>query len=123
MQIQINTDRHIEGHEALAAQVSGVVESALSRISDSITRVEVHLSDENSAKKGGNDDIRCVMEARLEGRQPSAVTHQAATVDQAVDGAAEKLLRMIESTLGQLRDQKRSRTDPPPPGAELPEES
>lgn len=122
MQIQINTDRHIEGHEALAAQVSGVVESALSRISDSITRVEVHLSDENSAKKGGNDDIQCVMEARLEGRQPSAVTHQAATVDQAVDGAAEKLLRMIESTLGQLRDQKRSRTDPPPPGAELPEE-
>ena len=122
MQIQINTDRHIEGHEALAAKVSGVVESALSRISDSITRVEVHLSDENSAKKGGNDDIRCVMEARLEGRQPSAVTHQAATVDQAVDGAAEKLTRMIESTLGQLRDQKRRRTDPPPPGAEIPEE-
>jgi hypothetical protein len=122
MQIQINTDRHIEGHEALAAQVSSVVESALSRISDYITRVEVHLSDENSAKKGGNDDIRCVMEARLEGRQPSAVTHQAATVDQAVDGAAEKLIRMIESTLGQLRDQKRRRTDPPPPGAEIPEE-
>jgi ribosome-associated translation inhibitor RaiA len=122
MQIQINTDRHIEGHEALAAQISGIVESALSRISDSITRVEVHLSDENSAKKGGNDDIRCVMEARLEGRQPSAVTHQAATVDQAVDGAAEKLTRMIESTLGQLRDQKRRRTDPPSPGAELPEE-
>ena len=122
MQIQINTDRHIEGHEALAAQVSGVVESALSRISDSITRVEVHLSDENSAKKGGNDDIRCVMEARLEGRQPSAVTHQAATVDQAVAGAAEKLTRMIESTLGQLRDEKRRRTDPPPPGADLPEE-
>ena len=122
MQIQINTDRHIEGHEALAAQVSSVVESALSRISDYITRVEVHLSDENSAKKGGNDDIRCVMEARLEGRQPSAVTHQAATVDQAVDGAAEKLIRMIESTLGQLRDQKRRRTGPPPPGAEIPEE-
>ena len=122
MQIQINTDRHIEGHEALAAQVSSVVESALSRISDYITRVEIHLSDENSAKKGGNDDIRCVMEARLEGRPPSAVTHQAATVDQAVDGAAEKLIRMIESTLGQLRDQKRRRTGPPPPGAEIPEE-
>ncbi|MBA3611426.1 MAG: HPF/RaiA family ribosome-associated protein [Nitrospirales bacterium] len=123
MQIQINTDRNIEGHEALATQVSDVVESALSRFSDHITRVEVHLSDENSAKKGGNDDIRCVMEARLEGRQPSAVTHQAATVDQAVDGAAEKLTRMIESTLGQLRDQQRRRTDPPPPGQELPEES
>jgi ribosome-associated translation inhibitor RaiA len=122
VQVQINTDRNIEGHEALATQVSGVVESALSRFSDSITRVEVHLSDENSDKKGGNDNMRCVMEARLEGRQPVAVTHQAATVDQSVDGAADKLTRMIESTLGQLRDEKRRRTDPPPPEAELPEE-
>jgi hypothetical protein len=50
MQIQINTDRNIEGHETLAAQVRGVVKSALTRISDHITRVEVHLSDESSHK-------------------------------------------------------------------------
>ena len=104
MQIQMNTDGNIEGHEALATQVSSTVESALNRFSDHITRVEVHLSDENSNKKGGNDDMRCVMEARLEGRQPIAVTHQAATVDQAVDGAADKLTSLIESTLGRLRD-------------------
>jgi len=122
MQIQINTDPNIAGHEALATQVSGVVESALSRLSDYITRVEVHLSDENSDKKGGNDDIRCMMEARLEGRQPIAVTHQAATMDQAVDGAADKLARLIESTLGRLRAQKSRRTDPPPPGPKPPEE-
>ena len=121
MQIQINTDRNIAGHEALGAQVSGVVENALSRISDHITRVEVHLSDENSDKKGGNDNMRCVIEARLEGRQPIAVTHQAATVDQAVDGAAGKLSRLIESTLGRLRDQRSRRTDPPPPGSKPPE--
>ena len=122
MQIQINTDHNIEGHEALAAQVSGVVESALSRISDHITRVEVHLSDENSDKKGGNDNMRCVIEARLEGRQPIAVTHQAATVDQAVDGAAGKLSRLVESTLGRLHDQKSRRTDPLPPGPKVPED-
>ena len=87
MQIQIDTDRNIEGRKVLAVQLSGVVESALSRISDHITRVEIHLSDENSNKKGGNDNMRCVMEARLEGRRPIAVTHQAATLDQAVDGA------------------------------------
>ena len=46
MQIQVNTDHKIEGHEALAAQVRGVVKNALSRMSDHITRVEVHLSDE-----------------------------------------------------------------------------
>ncbi len=109
MQIQINTDGNIEGHETLATQVSSAVESALSRLSDHITRVEVHLSDENSDKKGGNDDMRCVMEARLEGRQPVAVTHHAATVNHAVDGAAGKLTRLIESTRGRLRDQKRDR--------------
>jgi ribosome-associated translation inhibitor RaiA len=122
MQIQINTDHNIKGHETLAAQVRGVVESALSRISDHITRVEVHLSDENSDKKGGNDNMRCVMEARLEGRQPIAVTHQAATLEQSVDGAAHKLTRLIDSTLGRLRGQRNHRTDPPPPGSKLPEE-
>ncbi len=114
MQIQMNTDANIEGHEAMATQLSSVVEKALKHVSDHITRVEVQLSDENSDKKGGNDEMRCVMEARLEGRQPVAVTHHAATVDQAVDGAADKLTRLIESTLGRLRDQKRGRTDPPP---------
>lgn len=118
MQIQINTDHNIEGHEALAARVRGAVESALSRISDHITRVEVHLSSESS-----QNDKSCMMEARLENRQPIAVTHQAATLDQAVDGAADKLCRMIESTLGRLRDQKSRRTDPPPSGPKLTEQS
>jgi len=122
MQIQINTDRNIEGHEALAAQVGDVVESALSRISGHITRVEVHLSNENSDKKAGYDAMGCMMEARLEGRRPIAVTHQAATLDEAVAGAADKLTRLIESTLGRQRDQKSRRTDPPPPGQGLPEE-
>ncbi|MBU4525492.1 MAG: HPF/RaiA family ribosome-associated protein [Desulfomicrobium sp.] len=122
MKIQINVDRNIEGHEALAVQFSGAVQSVLSRISEHITRVEVHLSDENSNKKGGNDDIRCMMEARVEGRQPIAVTHRAATLDQAVDGAAEKLTISIKSTLGRLSDQESGRTDPPPLGPDFPEE-
>jgi ribosome-associated translation inhibitor RaiA len=108
VQIQLNTDGNIDGHEAMATQVSSVVESALSRFSDHITRVEIHLSDENSKKKAGNDDMRCMMEARLEGRQPIAVTHQAATLDQAVDGAADKLTKLIENTLGRLRDHRES---------------
>jgi ribosome-associated translation inhibitor RaiA len=116
MQIQINTDHNIEGHEALAAQVRGIVESVLSRISHHITRVEVHLSDESSHKSSQNDK-RCMMEARLEGRQPIAVTHQAETLDRAVDGAADKLARLIESTLGRQRDQESGRTDPPLPGS------
>ena len=97
MQIQVNTDHNIEGHEALAAQVRGVVESDLSRFNDHITRVEVHLSDERSHKRGHNDK-RCMMEARLAGHQPSAVTHQAATLDQAV---VRTMKAVAASSIGQ----------------------
>jgi hypothetical protein len=58
-----------------------------------------------------------MMEARLEGRQPIAVTDEADTVVQAVDGAAGKLARLIESTLGRQGVEKSHRTDPPPPGS------
>ena len=107
MHIQINTDSNIEGREELTSHVKGVVEGALSRFSDRITRVEVHLSDQDS-DKSGQDDKRCMMEARLEGRQPTAVTHQAASLGDAVDGAADKLKRSLESTLERLKDARRA---------------
>ena len=116
MKVQVNTDHHIKGHEALATGVRATVETALNRFSDHITRVEVHLSDENG-NKGGPNDKRCVMEARLEGRQAIAVTDEADTVVQAIDGAAGKLDRLIESTLGRQGVEKSHRTDPPPPGS------
>jgi ribosome-associated translation inhibitor RaiA len=118
MYIQINTDNNIEGSEILIDLISGKVESALSRFSDHITQVNVHLSDENSDKKVGHDAMRCMIEVRLEGLQPIAVTHQAVTLVQAIDGAAAKLSGLIESTLGRLRDQKgrrRANLTPPEP--------
>jgi ribosome-associated translation inhibitor RaiA len=111
MQVQINTDHTIEGDEKLLAHIRSVVESALSHIRHHTTRVEVHLTDENGARSG-QDDKRCMMEARLEGHHPIAVTHEAATLGQAVDGAADKLSRLIESTLGRLRELKSRRNDP-----------
>lgn len=103
MQVQINTDHNVEGREALATHVQSVVADSLSRFSDHITRVEVHLGDENGDKTGQNDK-RCMMEARLEGRQPMAVTHHAATLDEAVNGAADKLQKAIGSIVGRQRD-------------------
>ncbi|MDI1253305.1 HPF/RaiA family ribosome-associated protein [Thermomonas sp.] len=101
MQIQVNTDDHIEGHEALVARVEVAVASSLDRFSTHITRVEMHLSEENGDKSGENDK-RCMMEARLEGRQPIAVTSHAATLDQAVASATNKLKRSLDDTLEQL---------------------
>jgi hypothetical protein len=99
MQIQINTDKNIEGHEKLVAWIRGKVETALARDSEHITRVEVHLTDEDGDKSGQNDKS-CVMEARLEGRQPIAVSDRSGTWEQAVNGATGKLSRLVESTLG-----------------------
>ena len=108
MQIQINTDHNIEAHETLIAHLRSSVESALSRFAEHITRVEVHLSDENGDKSGPTDK-RCLIEARLEGRQPLAVKHEAASLAQAVHGATEKLARLIDSTLGRAHE-RASRT-------------
>jgi ribosome-associated translation inhibitor RaiA len=101
--VQIHTDPNIRSSEELTAQVKALVSSTLERSSDRISRVQVHLGDENGRKNGRNDK-RCMMEARLDGRPPIAVTQQAATLDQAMDAAAEKLERSIDSMLGRLDD-------------------
>ena len=105
MKIQVNTDRSIEGHEALAAHVSGVVEDTLSQLGEHVTRVEVHLADEDGAHhQNGQNDLRCTMEARLEGHHPLAVTAHAESLHRSVVSAADKLARVIESTLGRLHN-------------------
>ena len=99
MQIQVNTVHNIAGTEARDQWASGVVESALGHFADHVTRVEVHISDENAGKSGA-EDKRCLMEARLVGRPPLAVTNHADSLDAAVNGAAHKLVRAIEHGLG-----------------------
>jgi len=103
MLVQVNTDRNIEGSAALAERVEAALREALGRFTGRITRVEVHLSDHN-AVKGGANDKRCLLEARLAGLKPIAVSHEAATIEQAVDGATRQLERSLDSTLGRLRD-------------------
>lgn len=117
MQIQVNTDRNVSGHEARVEKVTGIVKDGLKRFTDHLTRVEVHLSDENSHAKGGNDDHRCLMEARIPGRAPIAVTHHAANVALAAEGAVQKLARKMDNTLGRQRD-LRTRAAPAPPASE-----
>ncbi|MER2565597.1 MAG: HPF/RaiA family ribosome-associated protein [Myxococcaceae bacterium] len=106
MIIQINTDATLTGHEDRRDAIKGVVIGALTHFSDRISRVEVHLSDEDGRGHGKND-VRCVMEVRIAGRNPEAVTHHATVLLDAVDGAAEKLQRVLEHALG--REQQHHR--------------
>lgn len=102
MIVQVNTDHNIEGSSERTQRIEAVVSSGLERFDDQITRVEVHLRDRNSDKKSGTADMDCLVEARLAGLQPLVASHQAATLEEAVDGAVGKLKRSIESTLGRL---------------------
>ena len=108
MQVKINTDKNIECHAPLMLHIETVVKGAVEHFSGQITRVEVHLSDEN-AHKSGDSDLRCLMEARLQGYQPVAVTEHAETMHKAIQGAADKLKRAIESAIGRLNDHKKGR--------------
>ena len=101
MQLQINSDHHITGSPELAARLQALVRDTLDRYSDRITRVEVHLNDLNSVK-GGSNDKRCLMEARIGGVGPISVNHEADSLNLAIDGAMEKLERAIEHKLGKL---------------------
>lgn len=105
MQVNIHTDNTIEQHQGLDQRVDEVVRAAVGRFGEHIARVEVHLSNENSQKQaeGGN---RCMMEARITGYQPVAVSNHSVNLHQAISGAADKLQRAIDSALGRLHDKK-----------------
>jgi ribosome-associated translation inhibitor RaiA len=79
--------------------------TAAERYEEDLTRIEVHLRDENGAKPGPHDK-RCQMEARPKGHQPISVTHTATSLDQAVDGAANKLNHALEHFYGKLRSKR-----------------
>ena len=106
MQIQINTDKTIDRHSGLDEHVQSVVSNALHRFGEQITRIEVHLSD-NLGQKSADGDNRCLMEARLTGLQPIAVSDHAATLLHDVTAATEKLKRAVDSAVGKLHDNKR----------------
>ncbi len=103
MQVQLNTDKHIQGDDSLGAWVDAELKQKLARFRDQLTRVEVHLSDTN-AGRGGDHDKRCKLEARPSGRDPVVVSHDAATTGDAIRGAIDKLQRALETATGRARD-------------------
>ena len=105
MQIQVHSDNHIEGSARLVEWVSASVASKLERFDDELTRIVVHLHDDNGAKAGAHDK-RCQIEARPKGLQPLSVTHKAESLEQAIDGSIEKLHHALEHQFGKLRNKR-----------------
>ncbi|UZE24685.1 HPF/RaiA family ribosome-associated protein [Pseudomonas sp. B21-056] len=105
MQIQVNSDNHIQSSIRLEEWVRTTIESTLERYEEDLTRVEVHLGDENGAKPGPHD-LRCQIEARPKGHQPISVTHKAGSLEAAIEGAATKLENALEHLFGKLRGKR-----------------
>lgn len=101
MLIKINTDNNIEGHERLEEYFTEQLEKALKKFDDKVTRLEVHLGDENSDKFGTNDK-RCMIEARPAGLKPIAIENHADTIEKAVSGAIDKIRKALDRTFGKL---------------------
>ncbi|MDT4873331.1 hypothetical protein FQZ97_1085700 [compost metagenome] len=102
MKIQVNTSNDIENKDALERWASDYLNEHLARFEQDLTSVEVQMTDENHAAKGGGVDKRCMMEARVNGRAPIAVTHYAPDQNLAFRGAADKLASALDHAFGKL---------------------
>lgn len=102
MLIQFNTDKNIEGTEKLETIVNEKINHALKHFDDKITRIEVHLSDQNADKEGAND-IQCKIEARIEGMQPVIVISKNASKEEAIDSAVDKIKSSLTSIMGKMK--------------------
>ena len=110
MNIQVNTDHNIAGSAELNSYIESSLTGVLERFKIAITRIEVHLSDENGSKTSSNDK-RCLLEARIAHHQPIVVTHHADSVHEAVDAATHKLVRSLDKMVGKLTDHHSSHKD------------
>lgn len=110
MQFQFNTDSSVMGTHEVAQRIEAQVRQRLERFEDRLTRVEVHVTDVNGRKHGG-DDKHCTIEARPRGGRSIGVTGKAADVDAAARIAASTMAERLERVFGKA---DRHRHDPSP---------
>jgi len=103
MTIQLNSDSSLTVHEEFGDKLKAQLLDELRRFTGHITRLEIHLSDENGHKHGENDK-NCMLEARVEGRQPIAVKAGGNSYEVAVDRAIDKLKSLLDTVFGRMED-------------------
>ncbi len=99
MQFQFNSDSSVMGTQDVAGRIEAHLRHRLARFEKRLTRIEVHVSDEN-ARKGGGMDKHCMIEARIAGDKPMGVTGKAGDVDGAARIAGNKLAERLERYFG-----------------------
>ncbi|MGB3723551.1 MAG: HPF/RaiA family ribosome-associated protein [Pacificimonas sp.] len=99
MDFQFNTDSSVMGTENVAERIETQLRGKLKRFEDRLSRLEVHVRDDN-AGKGGGDDKSCTIEARPRGGDPVTVTASGNDVDKAARDAAAKMVTLLDRHFG-----------------------
>ncbi|MCB4823469.1 hypothetical protein [Roseicella aerolata] len=107
--VLLNTDSSVQGTERLGARVEQIVRARLRHLAPHLTRVEAYLTDANRGGEGSSD-LRCALEARPSDAKPVSADHSAATVEDAVRGAAGKLARLLRTQFGRRHEVKGGET-------------
>ncbi|MGB0767912.1 MAG: HPF/RaiA family ribosome-associated protein [Phycisphaeraceae bacterium] len=98
MLIQVNYG-DVERSDAIDEFVREKVTKELGYLADKLTRVEVHVRDDNSAGKSSHNDKRCMMEARPANRQPLVVEHTGDDLYTVIAETAGKLSRAVKKNV------------------------
>jgi hypothetical protein len=98
MIVEVSCDKPIS--DAVLRSVVSAVEAGLARHQARLTRAEVHLKNLDGA--GAVRPVQCTLEARPASRDPVVVSHEAAGLDEVVEGAVEKMDRLLGSLFGRL---------------------
>lgn len=105
MEVQVNTSNAVDGLQGLITSIEETARNRLSRFSDRLTRLKIHLGYENADRTSG-DDKRCFVEARPSGFDPVTVTDHGATIDEATSRALGKMVSALDRAVGKLTDRK-----------------
>jgi hypothetical protein len=103
MTIQFNSDTNLALHEEFRNKLNSSLAEGLNRFSEHITKLEVHLSDDNDYKFDHNDK-KCLLQACIEGRSPIVVSAGASNYQVAVYSAVGKLRSSLDNFFGRLNN-------------------
>lgn len=108
MIITFNTDNNVQGGDAFIAPLRAILHQKFEKYMHKISKIKVHLTDENGSKKGV-DDKRCLLEAHIDSMEPIVCMNVAATYEESLSGAIQHLKTSLNKKLEKLEDHNHTR--------------
>ncbi|MGE6699659.1 HPF/RaiA family ribosome-associated protein [Hyphomonas sp. NPDC076900] len=100
MDFQFNTGNKVDGDARMQAHFETRFRERLERFKPRLSRIEVHVRDTDGTRREGPDGIEAVIEARPYNGAPLTASDRAATPEEAVGSALQKLVARLDATFG-----------------------